>query len=251
MIIKYTDTEKIHIHFGGCGGSYSYLLGVASYLQANFDLSNVVFSGISGGNIMCLLCILNLDIEEVFNTINIPFLCKLQNYKLKSFYNFIPEFKKVLTTILDTDKDNYLKVCDRLHISITHMPSFRNEMIFKFKSNKDLIDCILASSHIPFYNNTIFYKFRNNYYVDGYLSSNDSFNNDYFSKNFITLKFNIGTFRVLENWFIFISTCDKLAINLYNHGLSDMNMNLHKIWECGQTMKLSMLWLGVIILLNQ
>ena len=33
--------------------------------------------------------------------------------------------------------------------------------------------------------------------------------------------------------------------------LSDMNMNLHKIWECGQTMKLSMLWLGVIILLNQ
>jgi hypothetical protein len=30
--------------------------------------------------------------------------------------------------------------------------------------------------------------------------------------------------------------------------LSDMNMNLHKIWECGQTMKLSMLWLGVIIL---
>ena len=30
--------------------------------------------------------------------------------------------------------------------------------------------------------------------------------------------------------------------------LSDMNMNLHKIWECGQTMKLCMLWLGVIIL---
>jgi len=33
--------------------------------------------------------------------------------------------------------------------------------------------------------------------------------------------------------------------------LSDMNMNLHKIWECGQTMKLSILWLGVIILINQ
>jgi hypothetical protein len=32
--------------------------------------------------------------------------------------------------------------------------------------------------------------------------------------------------------------------------LTYMNMNLHKIWECGQTMKLSMLWLGVIILLK-
>ena len=30
--------------------------------------------------------------------------------------------------------------------------------------------------------------------------------------------------------------------------LSYMNMNLHKIWKCGQTMKLCMLWLGVIIL---
>jgi hypothetical protein len=30
--------------------------------------------------------------------------------------------------------------------------------------------------------------------------------------------------------------------------LTDMNMNLHKIWECGQTMKLSMICLGVIIL---
>jgi hypothetical protein len=33
--------------------------------------------------------------------------------------------------------------------------------------------------------------------------------------------------------------------------LTDMNMNLHKIWECGQTMKFSMLWFGVIILINQ
>ena len=33
--------------------------------------------------------------------------------------------------------------------------------------------------------------------------------------------------------------------------LTSMNMNLHKIWECGQTMKLSILWLGVIILINQ
>ena len=35
--------KKIYIHFGGCGGSYSYLLGLATYLQQNYDLSDVIF----------------------------------------------------------------------------------------------------------------------------------------------------------------------------------------------------------------
>ncbi len=227
MIIKCVDTKKVHIHFGGCGGSYSYLLGVGSYLQQNYDLSNVVFSGISGGNIIALLLILEMDIDDAFRHINIPFLLRLQSYKMKSFYNFIPEFKKELLNIINVDKNNYLKACGRLYVNITRVFPFKNEIISNFTSNEDLIDCILASSHIPVYSNTLFYTFRNSYYLDGYLSAYDNFDNhDYFGQNFITLKFNIGTFRVLENHFLFLSTCDKLARQLYKYGSHDIKSNI-------------------------
>lgn len=228
MIINYHNKKKLHIHFGGCGGSYSYLLGIASYLQKNYDLSNVVFSGISAGNLMGLLCILNIDIDKVFYNINIPFLLKLQNYKLKAFYNFIPEFKKILLKILNKDKNNYKKVSGRLYINITHFPSFKNEIISEFYSNEDLVDCILASCHIPFYNNTLFYKFRNYYYLDGYISSDDSFKSCFLGLNYMTIKFNIYMFRQLDNYFLLISTCEILSDKLYKQGYFDIQNNIGK-----------------------
>jgi hypothetical protein len=228
MIINHNNAQKVHIHFGGCGGSYSYLLGLAYYLQSNYDLSNVIFSGISAGNIMCLLCILNKDIEEMHRLINIPLLLKLQNYKLKAFCNFIPEIKLILLEILNEDKNNYKLVNGRLFVNLTHIPSFRNEIISEFYSNEDLVDCVLASSHIPFYNTSLFYTFRNKYYIDGYISSDSSFVNCYLGKNYITLKFNITTFRELENHFLLISTCDNLSCKLFKYGYTDIEENIIK-----------------------
>ena len=228
MIIDHNNAKKIHIHFGGCGGSYSYLFGLATYLQQNYDLSDVIFSGISAGNIMCVLCILNIDIEKMHELINIPLLIKLQNYKLKAFCNFIPEIKQIMLKILNEDKNNYRKITNRLFINITHIPSFRNRIISEFYSNEDLVDCIMASCHIPFYNTSFFYNFRNKYYIDGYISSDDSFVNCYLGKNYITLKFNITTFRELENNFLFISTCDKLSCKLFKYGYYDIQENIIK-----------------------
>ena len=172
---------------------------------------------------MGVLCILNIDIEKMHKFINIPLLIKLQNYKLKAFCNFIPEIKYILLKLLNEDQNNYRKITNRLFINITHlleMKLFQNFIATKIQS--------IVFWHIPFYNTSFFYYFRNQYYIDGYISSDDSFLNCYLGKNYITLKFNITTFRKLENNFLFISTCDKLSCKLFKYGYADIQENIIK-----------------------
>ena len=52
------NKEKIkqkHISFSVSAGAYPYLMGVACYLAENYDLSNIHFSGASGGTFPAML----------------------------------------------------------------------------------------------------------------------------------------------------------------------------------------------------
>ena len=46
------NMKKCGIYFGGGGGYFTYYLGIACYLQENYDLSNITFGGVSAGSII-------------------------------------------------------------------------------------------------------------------------------------------------------------------------------------------------------
>lgn len=64
-------SDVAQIGFGGCGGMYNYFLGVASVLQEEYDLENVVFSGVSAGCFPAAILALGLDVKEFFYKDNI------------------------------------------------------------------------------------------------------------------------------------------------------------------------------------
>ena len=68
---------KMEIIFSGSGGAYGYYMGICEVLQTNFDLSEVLFSSVSGG---CYSPVFLLSQK------NIPFF--LNKHKLFFFINY-------------------------------------------------------------------------------------------------------------------------------------------------------------------
>lgn len=209
---------KTHIRFNGAGGHYAYLLGIASVLQNEFDLRDVIFSGYSAGCVPALLCCLNINIEQEYLLLNIPLLKDLSNCMLKAFFNFIPYLKKHLLRRLNKhDKSIYKNANYRLYTHLTHIPSLETHILNKYVSNEDLIDSAMASGHIPLYNNSLFYKHRDQYYVDGGLKRDNMY--ECRNANFIEIK--CDRYRQLPGSFLFISTCLQSSKELFDLGRSD------------------------------
>jgi len=212
-------TETINIHFGGAGGHYSYLLGIASILQKKFKLDNVHFSGVSAGCIPALFCTLNLNIDEEFETLNINMLKDLQSYRFKAFFNFLPTLEIYLKKRINKNDKFYHIANKRFSCYITHIPSFSTKKINNFNNNNDLIKCLISSGHIPIYNNSLFATFRNKYYVDGDL------NKDIILKK-NTIHITRTRYRKINTSRLFISSCDKESRRLFNLGKIDALKNL-------------------------
>jgi hypothetical protein len=64
--------DMAQLGFGGCGGMYNYFLGVASVLQEEYDLRDVIFSGVSAGCFPALVLALGMDVKEFFFKENVP-----------------------------------------------------------------------------------------------------------------------------------------------------------------------------------
>ncbi|KDO29304.1 hypothetical protein SPRG_05841 [Saprolegnia parasitica CBS 223.65] len=160
----------VQIGFGGCGGFYNYHLGIASVLQEHFDLRNCVFSGASAGCFPALVLSLGLDVKSFFYG---PNLTLVQDANEKTFYglrDWIPLTKEhVLKTLAP---DAYSRVDNKFFVSITHVPSLKNELVTSFTSNEDMVECILASGHVPIYTNEVLKPYRGQKYVDGCVSNN-------------------------------------------------------------------------------
>ena len=55
--------KQKHISFSVSAGAYPYLMGVACYLQEHYDLTNIHFSGASGGTFPALLLGAEIDLR--------------------------------------------------------------------------------------------------------------------------------------------------------------------------------------------
>ena len=82
----------VEVIFSHSGSMFAYYLGIAEVLQ-KYDLSDVVFSGTSGGCFPCILLNCERDIRDFFNQI-------LEYIKTNSFKNWDNLIKDFLETYI-------------------------------------------------------------------------------------------------------------------------------------------------------
>lgn len=158
--------------FSVSGGAYCYQMGIAKHIQRHFDLSDVLFSGASGGTWPALLLAAGVDIQYAFDVMmkkSVPcyekrFLGAYGCYDLGMKAAFYHIFGGV---------DLPAKVNGRLALTVTRIelwpvPHLENESVSHFTSNDDIIDCIIASALIPFaLNGKPYVVYRNWICMDG------------------------------------------------------------------------------------
>lgn len=205
-----------NISFSGACGLYSYFLGIGSVLQDNFNFEEINFYSRSASSWIPLLLILNINIKDFFYNQNQYLLEVLSNSPTNVYFNFLPLLKKIT---LESLKDNdFMTINNRLTISLTHIPSFQNYKFNSFKSNEDLLDCMISSGNIPIYNNKLSI-FRNKYYIDGAISDKKIYPPD-------TLKINIDQFRKFNKLDYLITSDIQKHEQLFNLGIIDCKNNL-------------------------
>jgi hypothetical protein len=224
--VNEVNKGKVQMIFGGCGGMFTYLLGVASTIQKHFELDNVIFSGSSGGIIPSILLALDFDVDYYFEKINIPMFEELNSYrfgcigKLNNCFRNI--FKKHLTD------EGFEKIKNIYHVSLTNCSNFENEIISGWKSKDDLLEGMLASSFIPIFDsNKLTYSFRGKKYIDGSLSN--SYPIPFVHLPSIVIKRDRWRKNNL-NW-LWIWTNPDWHRTLYNWGKEDAMENLHEFYD--------------------
>lgn len=168
--IIYND-DIVQISFAGSGGMYHYYLGIAKIIQDNFHLDNVIYGGTSGGSFAATLLALNYDIDKVHYDLNRKILEESGDSWFGSLFRYNYIVRKHVTDYFD--KDAYIKAKDKLHISMTKISPWTNEIVSEWKSTEDLIECMQCSGFIPIlFEPKIWYWHRDNRYIDGGFTNN-------------------------------------------------------------------------------
>lgn len=217
--------EKVHLFMGGSGGYYSYYLGVASVLQRNFNLDNVVFSGVSGGAMVNLFLALNKDIDSVFNDWNVPVLHKVSQFKFGALFNWnqvmLDHFHKFV------EEDAHLKVKNKYYVYTSEFYYFKkwqNRMIDNWTNNEELGKAILASCQIPFlFGGELYTIYRNERFVDGCFTYTPEMNNH---QHMPTIKIYANSWRPYKTTWLWCWTSVEWHQKIFKWGQEDASQNL-------------------------
>ncbi len=135
------------VSFGGGGMLWCYYLGVGHFIYKNFDVSRIKFLASSGGCFAAVPLAMGFDPYDWCRR-DWPY-C-LTHYRTRPMGCFLDT-----TTFYRTLWDNYLpedahlRANDKLFISMTLFPSFKNKVVSRFATRDDLINCIIASTCLP------------------------------------------------------------------------------------------------------
>ena len=212
---------KKSVSFSSQGQLTAYGVGVASYIYDNFELDDITFYGTSGGSLAALFLALKLD-PKIFDENVKNILIKMEDnwYKPYNTVNYlVEEIGKVIENIDISDLN------DRLNISCTKLPFFRNEIINKFEKKDDIINAISASCCVP----VLFSKFPSffnwTFYIDGFFSKDGAKLDD--DTIIVSPYFNYN-FKKSESWYItdlLIPKVYTLHKAVFNRAYKDAEMN--------------------------
>ncbi len=140
------------VSFSGCAFYYFYQLGVAAYLQENYDLSKVCFLGASAGTIAATFLACDISIKEVMDKW-MPDIYTILKGKITGVYFNIFEAIRAVG-LKRMPKDSFMKAKDkrRATFSLSRVTGCQifNERKDIFNTNAELLNTGLASGHIPY-----------------------------------------------------------------------------------------------------
>lgn len=221
-----TYPKKVHIFMGGSGGYYSYYLGIASVLQEHFDLSNVVFTGVSGGTMVNLFLALEMNIHEVFKDWNVPLLNKVGEYKFGALFNWnktaLEHFKRMVPD------DAHETIKGRYYVFTTefyYTKKWKCRMIGDWDNNDELGEAILASCQVPvLLGGNITTEYKGQRFIDGYFSYEPELNEH--DSNMPSIKIYANSWRPYKTTWLWCWTSVEWHQKIFDWGREDANNNM-------------------------
>lgn len=232
------------IYFHGGAGAFPYYLGIARYLQENYDLNNVAFAGCSAGCFPAIALSAEICDGTFYKKVLLPSVKDIQNTNKMNGLMFkdamigsdwINHLKKHVKVAIE-ESGNFDKVNTKCSLLVTNVSfdNIQSKFIRSWNSVDDLIECCITSAWIPVIFGGIFKEFRKGDCIDGGIGnilSNKTHNPDY---NHNWLHINLGTFGRFENDIFttlhnFISLTfsanEEYVLNLMKQGYIDAKQN--------------------------
>lgn len=158
----------VEVVFSHSGTMFAYYMGIAEILQ-KYNLTDVVFSGTSGGCFPCILLNSKRDIRDFFGQI-------MEYIKVNNDKNWDNLITSILEQCIDDEdvKSNQNKFyCKFSKLNGMVLPE--KIVVSNWTSKQDFIDCIASACFIPMVSDNKMYKvYRNEKVLDGFFSGTSS-----------------------------------------------------------------------------
>tara|TARA_Y100000389_G_scaffold17613_1_gene15377 strand:- start:10493 stop:11200 length:708 start_codon:yes stop_codon:yes gene_type:complete len=222
------------IKFYGSGGLLYYYMGIAEFIQKNYNLDNLEFCGVSGGSIPAFLLSTKVNIRYIWDNSIIPWIHNDISDNSPIFFSiFKPESLHLLLSYLNNiiTHEHLIHINNSLSIKMTRITLFGYNQIYinNWESIQDVIECIVASCWIPVIFGNMSRQYRGEHYIDGGIPI--SLEDKGQSQEWINIR--VNTFQNIDEdmkvilyagSLQFINNTE-LANKLYNQGYEDASNN--------------------------
>ena len=92
------------LYFSGAGGFYPYFMGIAYFIQNNYNLDDIIFTGNSSSSLVTLLLALKIPIDEALNE-NYKIMKEISNFTFGPLFNYYEIAKKYIYKYFEENMD--------------------------------------------------------------------------------------------------------------------------------------------------
>ena len=231
------NTQIKGIAFHGSGGLLWYYMGIAQFIQDNYDTNNLQFCSVSGGCLPGVFLSSGLSIQKIWEECFIPWINDIN--QLTSKEGLLPTFTEKSMSILlkylkksITNEDEILnKINTHLSIRMTKLSLFNGGQIYinNWTSLEDIINCVSASCWLPGVFGKLTKTYKGYEYIDGgFPHSIEDKGKDWLHIKITTfqdISQDVKTFLYLTSLYTIANST--VAQELYNLGYTDS----HKHFE--------------------
>lgn len=216
------------LSFAGCGTLNFYQTGVAHALQQAGLTDDVLYAGTSAGSGLAVLMASGIEAKKISDTTN-ELLAPFQGKNLFKHPDILTSF---IDSFLDVfmQKETLLKIGERVHISITTLRPFQNQLVNQFTDLDDLCQALRASCHVP----SILFpsvSFRGQQCIDGGFTKNSPKIGSSclrVSPFFFDPRMKINPRRLTPPWWALMIPKPKRTRQLFEQGAKDAERYIQK-----------------------
>lgn len=162
------------IAFHGSGGLLYYYLGIAKYIQENYNTDELKFCGVSGGCLPSMLLASKLSVDTMWKNCFLPWINEANSIKTNGaiLQFFSDESMSVLRNNfkLNCCEDEVINnINKRLSIRMSKVQFFSMSQVYvdEWDSINDLLECVVASCWLPGLFGRITRSYKGGEYIDG------------------------------------------------------------------------------------